>query len=127
MSIDVHYIIEVFREICKRTLQSLLGEASGEAVLFLLRKNLGRDPSEVFWEDPGAVYREMERIFGIGAKVLINFLVTKINEKFDLNMNPEHFLDLMRSGDQHSVEEIRSFLAKIAELYKKGEGVSEGE
>ena len=39
-------------------------------------------------------------------------------------MSPERFLELMRRGDERSVEEIRSFLIKIAELYRlyRGQG-----
>ncbi|MEM2152330.1 MAG: hypothetical protein QW241_04330, partial [Candidatus Bathyarchaeia archaeon] len=58
--------IEVFRMICREVLHSSLGESAGEAVLFFLRRGLGRDPFEVFWEDPGAFYRELERVFGVG-------------------------------------------------------------
>lgn len=118
MSTLDHPIVGAFREICKRILCSLLGESACGATLFFLRRGLGRDPFEVFWDDPGAFYREMERVFGVGAKLLIKLFVSRINDELGLNMSPEHFLELMRSGDQRSVEEIRLFLTKIAELYR---------
>ncbi|MEM3479187.1 MAG: hypothetical protein QXV74_04000, partial [Candidatus Bathyarchaeia archaeon] len=74
MSKPIHSIIENFREVCKRIFYSSLGESASEAALFFLRRGLGRDPFEVFWEDPGAFYRELERVFGVGAKVLIKLL-----------------------------------------------------
>lgn len=86
--------------------------------MFFLRRDLGRDPFEVFWDDPGAIYREMEKVFGVGAKVLIKLLVSRINSEFGLNISSERFLELMRSGDQRSIDEMRSFLTKIAESYK---------
>ncbi|MEM2728715.1 MAG: hypothetical protein QXF59_06570 [Candidatus Bathyarchaeia archaeon] len=115
MSKPIHSIIENFREVCKRIFYSSLGESASEAALFFLRRGLGRDPFEVFWEDPGAFYRELERVFGVGAKVLIKLLVSRINSEFGLNMSSERFVELMQRGDESSVEEIRSFLTKIAE------------
>ncbi|MEM3479840.1 MAG: hypothetical protein QXV74_07360 [Candidatus Bathyarchaeia archaeon] len=78
----------------------------------------------MFWEDPGAFYRELERVFGVGAKVLIKLLVSRINSEFGLNMSSERFVELMQRGDESSVEEIRSFLTKIAESCRgKGGGM----
>lgn len=109
-------IIKIFGEICIRAIHSSLGESAGEAVLFFLRRDLGRDPFEVFWEDPKTFYHTMEKIFGAGTKILINLLIAGINRESGLNINPEHFLELMRSGDQSSSDEIRSFLKRVAEL-----------
>lgn len=109
-------IIKIFSEICIRIIYSSLGESAGGAILFLLHKDLGRDPFEVFWEDPKTFYHTIEKIFGAGTKVLINLLIAGINRESGLNINPEHFLELMRSGDQSSVEEIRSSLKRAAEL-----------
>ncbi|MEM3955633.1 MAG: hypothetical protein QW424_02625 [Candidatus Bathyarchaeia archaeon] len=121
MSTPVHSVINAFREICGQIFYSLLGESAFEATLFFLRRGLGRDPFEVFWNDPKTFYHEMEKVFGVGAKVLIKLLMSRINSEFGLNMSPERFLELMRRGDERSVEEIRSFLIKIAELYR-GQG-----
>ncbi|MEM1997172.1 MAG: hypothetical protein QXZ27_03870 [Candidatus Bathyarchaeia archaeon] len=110
--------VEVFRDVSKRILCSSLGESASEAVLFFLHKGLGRDPFNAFWEDPKAVYCEMERIFGVGARVLINILVAGINREYGLNMSPEHFLEIIRDGDQMAIEEMRSFMRKIAEAHK---------
>ncbi|MEM2384833.1 MAG: hypothetical protein QXL74_06025 [Candidatus Bathyarchaeia archaeon] len=109
--------IEVFRETSRKIICSSLGESAGEAVLFFLREALKCDPFEVLWEDPRAVYYEMMRVLGEGAKVLINLLVTNINRERGLNMSPDHFLELMRNGDQRSVEELRLFLRKMAEVH----------
>lgn len=114
-----HTVIETFREICKKILYSSLGESSGEAVLFFLRKGLSKDPFEVLWNNPKAFYREMEKVFGIGANVIINLLVTKINNEFGLSMSFEHFLELIRSNDQQSIKEIRSFITEIVKLHRR--------
>lgn len=65
----------------------------------------------------------MEKIFGSGTKVLIKFLISRINSEFGLNMKPEHFLELMMNSDQHTIEEICSFLSKIAVLHRDKGGV----
>ncbi|MEM2151408.1 MAG: hypothetical protein QXG68_07810 [Candidatus Bathyarchaeia archaeon] len=111
--------IEVFRETLRKMICSSLGESAGEAVLFFLREALKRDPFEVLWEDPRAVYYEMTKVLGEGAKVLINLLVTNINRECGLNISPDHFLKLMRNGNQRSVEELRLFLRKMAEVHRE--------
>ncbi|MEM1674610.1 MAG: hypothetical protein QXN24_08620 [Candidatus Bathyarchaeia archaeon] len=107
--------VEVLRHVFRRFLCSSLGESAGEAVLFLLGRDFGRDPFEVLWDDPGAFYSALERIFGAGAKVIMNILIAGVNGECGLNMSPERFLELMRSG---SVKEIQSLLREIAESYK---------
>lgn len=104
----------VFSEI----LRSSLGRAASEVILFLLRRELGRDPFEVLWENPKTFYRGMEKILGIGAEVLIKLLVSRINSELGLSMSAERFLELVQSSNKSSVEEIRSFLAKISESYQ---------
>lgn len=118
MPIPANSIIEDFREVCKQILCSSLSESACEAALFFLRRGLGRDPFEVFWDNPGVFYRELEKVFGVGARVLIRLLVSRINNEFSLNMNPQRFLELMQRGDQQSIDEIRSFIAKVSELYR---------
>lgn len=108
--------IDVFRRVCRRILCLSFGESAGEAILFFLQDNLGRDPFEVLWDDPKAFYQALEKIFGAGAKVLINVLVTTINRECGLNFDPEDFLNLIRGGDQRSVEKIRYFMSMVAEL-----------
>ncbi|MEM2464782.1 MAG: hypothetical protein QXL85_04080 [Candidatus Bathyarchaeia archaeon] len=114
--------IRVFSEVCKRTLYSSLGESAGEAILFFLGRDLGRDPFESLWDDPRAFYNSIERILGVGAKILISVLITSIDREYGLNTDPEYFLNLMRGGDQRSVEEIRSFMKRVADACKSGGG-----
>ncbi|MEM4982869.1 MAG: hypothetical protein QXK73_04685 [Candidatus Bathyarchaeia archaeon] len=122
--VERDFLIEFLRSIFKKTLHSTLGGSASEAVLFFLKKGLSRDPFDVFWEDPRAFYRGMERVFGVGAEVLIKLLVSRINSEFGLNISPGHFLDLMRNGDQSSIEEIRSLIKKVAKLYESEYGVN---
>lgn len=117
MSAPTYSAVETFREICKRILYSLLGESACLAILFYLRRGLGRDPFEAFWDDPKAFYRELEKVLGVGADLLVKLLVSRINSDYGSNMSPERFLELMRSSDQYSVEEIRLFLMRIVELH----------
>ena len=119
--LEKSFVIEIFGTVLRNILRSSLGESAGEAVLFFLRRGLGRDPFEAFWDNPKSVYQEMVNIFGVGAKILINILVMRINSEFGLNMSSERFVELMQRGDESSVEEIRSSLTKIAELYERKE------
>lgn len=118
-AMEKEFIIESFHRISSKILCSSLGESACKAVLFFLHAELGRNLSEMFWENPKAAYQAMKKVLGIGTKVLISILVTKINQEYGLTMDPKHFLSLMCNGNQNSVEEIRAFLRKVAELYRK--------
>lgn len=111
--------VKIFGDVFKRALYSSLGETAGEAVLFFLRREMNRDPFEMLWENPGAFYRVMESIFGAGTKVLVAMLITKVNQEYGLSISSERFLDLMRRGDRESIDEIRSYIKRIAESYEK--------
>lgn len=108
-------IIEVFRNVFRRVISSCLGGSVVEAVLFLLRERLRRDPFEVLWDDPKAFYSEMFRVFGDGAKVLVSVLVVGINNKYGLREDPSRLLEVMRSG-QGSPDYVRSFMRRVAEV-----------
>lgn len=115
------FALKVFRRVFKVVLYSSLGKSATEAILFFLQNELERSIFEMLWENPKKVYSAMEKILGAGAKILINLLVTTVNREYGLDMNPDSFIELMCSDDQNSVEEIRSFLKKIAEAYEKEE------
>lgn len=110
--------LRVLSVVFSEFLRSSLGEAAGEAILFLLRRELKRDPFEVFWENPKAFYRGIERVLGVGAKILIKLLISRINSELGLSMSPERFLKLMQSDNKSSIEEVRSFIANMHESYK---------
>lgn len=111
--------INAFRETSRKIICSSLGESAGEAAIFLLKEALRRDPFEVLWENPREFYEEMVRVFGEGAKVLINVLIISIDREYGLSMRPERFLELMREGNQRALEEIRSFMRMVAEARKE--------
>lgn len=113
--------IEAFRETSRRIFCSSLGESAGEAVIFLLKEAMKSDPFVALWENPKIFYNEMVKVFGEGAKILINLLITTVNQECGLNMDPKHFLDLMCEGSQKSLDEIRSFIRRVAEI--RGGGI----
>lgn len=108
-----HFIIEKLREMYESTIYSSIGESAGRAILLFLWKNLKRDPFIVLWEDPITFHNALEKILGVGAKVLIRLLVSTFSER-GLTISPDYFLELI---DRGAVEEIRFYLTKMAELY----------
>lgn len=97
-------------------MDSLFGEPGREILLFYLRKSLGRDPFEVLWEDPRVFYHGLEKFFGVSARIFIEVLINKVNEECGLNASPERFVRLMKEGGERSIEEIREYVKKVAEL-----------
>jgi len=116
---EKNFVIEVFRDTFKRVLYSSIGESACEAIIFFLHMELNRDPFEVFWENPRTVYHAMEKIFGVGAEILINTFVERVNQEYGLNMRTERFLNLMRNSNQNSIKKVRDFLREIAELHRE--------
>lgn len=108
-----HHFVEAFREVCKRIICSSLGESAGEALLFLLQDALKCDPFSVLWNDPKSFYRSLEGVLGAGSRVLINILVAGLNREYNLDVDSEHLVKLMLSGDRGSAEEIRFFIRKV--------------
>ncbi|MEM0489384.1 MAG: hypothetical protein QXY75_07325 [Candidatus Bathyarchaeia archaeon] len=115
MSENSHFVIEKLREIYESILYSSIGESAGRAVLLLLRRNLKRDPFIVLWEDPIAFHKALEKVLGVGARVLVRLLVNVLTES-GLTINSDYFLELINRG---AVEEIRSYLMKIADSHGK--------
>lgn len=115
------FALKVLHRVFKRILYSSLGKSATEAILFFLQGELKRNTFEALWENPNMVYCALEKILGVGAKILINLLITTVNKEYGLNINPDSFIELMRSEDQSSVKKIRSFLEKIAETCEKEE------
>lgn len=114
---DEALIIKTFSEIIQRALQSSFGESASKAIIFILKEALKEDPCEAFWRNPRTVYSTMIDVFGNGTKVLINALIADISRRCGVEMRPEHLIKLIESGDQSSIEEIRSIIRKICQLY----------
>jgi len=109
-------VIEFFSRFFRRVLTSSLGESAAEALLLVLRRGLGQEPSELFWENPKEFYSGMEKTVGMGTEVLVKLLVAAINREGNLNIYPDKFIELMRSGDPKSIGEIRSILRRLAKV-----------
>jgi len=116
---EKNFVIEVFRDTFKKVLYSSIGESVCEAIIFFLHRELNRDPFEVFWENPRTVYHAMKKILGVGAEILINTFVERVNQEYGLSMRAERFLSLMCNSNQNSIEEVRDFLREIAELHRE--------
>lgn len=110
--------LKAFRETFRRIVCSSLGESAGEAVIFLIKEALRRDPIEALWDNPSVVYNEMVRLFGEGTKILISILASNINRECGLSVNPEYLLELMRNGSRSAIDEIRSFIESVVKAQR---------
>lgn len=109
----------LFYKLFRKSLRTLLGNSTGEAVLLLVKRSLQRDIDEALLKNPREVYDELSRIFGVGTRVLMNVIVSNINKECGLDVKPEKFVELMCSEDRGKLEEMRSIMRLIAKSYKK--------
>ncbi|MEM4603327.1 MAG: hypothetical protein QW794_04290 [Thermosphaera sp.] len=106
-------IAEHLRGLLRKTFHSLLGESAGEAVVLLLEKSLQQDLGRALWENPKRIYDELLRMFGEGTRVLMNIIISNINQECKLNIEPGKIMKLMCSENRSDVEELRSIIRLV--------------
>ncbi|MCX8142308.1 MAG: hypothetical protein N3F04_06075 [Candidatus Nezhaarchaeota archaeon] len=119
--IEKNFVIRTSRSIFKNLLCSSFGESAGEAILFLLRKELGCDPFEMLWDNPEAVFNALKEIFGVGTRILIDTLLMRINQEYGLNVSLKCILHHTYNDrwSQAKVKEVRSFLRRVVQLHER--------
>lgn len=123
-SIILNNLRETFREV----IASSMGSSVCDAIEFYLRKYLGKDPFEVFWDDPPKFFGALQKVFGAGAEVFIKMLILGVNRKYGLRYDAETFLKLLNSKNEKSLMKFHDILKKIfgprnpSDEGKEGEG-----
>ncbi|MEM4922345.1 MAG: hypothetical protein QXU65_05050 [Sulfolobales archaeon] len=81
--------------------------------MLLLEKSLQQDLGRALWENPKRIYDELLRMFGEGTRVLMNIIISNINQECKLNIEPGKIMKLMCSENRSDVEELRSIIRLV--------------
>jgi len=114
------------REAVKGLFRSILGETGTSVFEFNLTRILGRDPFEVFYEDPPLFYEGLRKMFTAGADAIMKLIGNVlINGSGLTSITVEEFLDFMRRGDPEAKAKLREMILEF-DRRKSGSGVLEG-
>ncbi len=103
----------VVRKVFEEATTTALGPTCNTVITFHLKQKFGKDPCEVFLEDPRAFYTALEEIFGAGAQSIINLVATFLIDKYGMTYNAEEFVNLMVKGDKSSKSKLEKILSCI--------------
>jgi hypothetical protein len=107
-------LYEVARKILEAATTTALGPTCNTVIEFHLKQKFGRDPCEVFVEDPTAFYTALKEIFGAGAESIISLVGTFLVNKYGMTASAETFLNLVVKGDESSKSRLEEILSRIA-------------
>lgn len=108
-------LYEIARRILEEATTTALGPTCNTVIEFHLKQRFGRDPSEVFVEDPRAFYVALKEIFGAGADSIISLIGTFLVNKYGMADNAEGFVNLVVKGDESSKNKLEEILSKIVD------------
>ena len=81
---------------------------------FHLKQKFGKDPYEVFVEDPRSFYEALEEIFGAGAESMISLVGTFLTKKYGVTCTAAEFVNLVVNGDEPAKRAVKEILTSIA-------------
>lgn len=112
---------EVARRALRMIFEAILGRGGFTAFQYHLRRLLGRDPLEAFYERPREFYEGLEEFFGEGgARVTFRVLCGKLIALSGLEeLTPDRLFEILMR-DEVAAREI--IVEMLAEILRKGEG-----
>lgn len=81
---------------------------------FHLKQKFGKDPYEVFVEDPKSFYEALEEIFGAGAESMISLVGTFLTKKCGVTCTAAEFVNSVVNGDEPAKLALKEILTNIA-------------
>lgn len=106
-------LYEVARKVFEEATIAALGSDVNAVIMFHLKQKFGKDPSEVFVEDPGAFYTALKEIFGAGADGIISLVGMLLINKYGVTYSTENFVNLVVKGDKSSKDKLGEILSHI--------------
>jgi len=102
------------REAVRGLFRSILGETGTSVFEFNLTRILGRDPFELFYEDPPLFYEGLKKMFTAGADAILRLIGNVlINGSGLTNVTIEDFLNFMERGDPEAKAKLREMLLEF--------------
>lgn len=105
----------VARKVIEEATTTALGPTCNTVIEFHLKQKFGRDPSEVFVEDPRTFYIALKEIFGAGAESIISLIGTYLVNEYGVTGGAERFVNLVVKGDESSKNKLEEILSKIVD------------
>lgn len=104
----------VAKEVFEEATTTALGSSCSVVIEFHLKQKFGKDPYEVFLEDPKSFYEALEEIFGAGAESMISLVGTFLIKKYGITCTATEFLNLVVNGDEPARRALKEILTCIA-------------
>ncbi len=112
---------EAVRRVLRMIFEAILGGGGFTAFQYHLRRLLGRDPLEAFYEKPREFYEALEEVFGeSGARVTFRVLYGKlINLSGFEELTPDRLFEVLMR-DEGAAREI--IVEMLEEILRRGGG-----
>jgi hypothetical protein len=109
---------ETVRKVFEEATSTALGSSCNTVITFHLKQKFGKDPYEVFAEDPRAFYTALEEIFGAGAESIITLVGTFLINRYGLTLSAQSFVNLVVKGDKSSKNKLQEIFSKVVNQTK---------
>jgi hypothetical protein len=104
----------VAKKVFEEATTTALGSSCSVVIEFHLKQKFGKDPYEVFVEDPKSFYEALKEIFGAGAESMITLVGTFLIKKYGITCTASEFLNLVVDGDEPAKRTLKEILKNIA-------------
>jgi hypothetical protein len=104
----------VAKQVFEEAITTALGSSCSVVIEFHLKQKFGKDPYEVFLEDPKSFYEALEEIFEAGAESMISLVGTFLVKKYGITCEATEFLNLVVNGDEPAKRALKEILTSIA-------------
>jgi hypothetical protein len=106
-------LYKVAQRIFEAATSESLGATFHVIISFHLEKKFGKDPYEVFVDNPTLFYNGLKEVLGEGAEAIITLVSTFIKIKYAVAFATEDITRLFRLNDPDSPEKMRELLHAI--------------
>lgn len=104
---------KVAQRVFEEATSDSLGTTFHVIISFHLKKKFGKDPYEVFVDNPALFYNGLKEVIGEGAEALITLVSTFIKVKYAVDFATEDITRLFLQKDSDSHETMRELLQMI--------------
>lgn len=108
------------RTVLAKTVRKVVEEATTEAVgstfhtiiFFHLQQKFGKDPYEVFMDEPRTFYDGLDEVLGTGANAVIGLIAAFLTKQYGANCTSDELITLLIKGDTPSKRRLSEIFSK---------------